>query len=362
MKKIFSLIKSFWYGLFWGMKVTEDSMLKGNTDALPGSAIIQEVNDKRVSKALLKGEVTQEVKELRYRTYKIDRESKDFEYIAPTLAFRREKQDSKFVTYENKDNLEIITIQPNEAIEESISETLKYVGGRGNRPTYIIQVQRDFFPRYKIEEYTKRLVVFKIDNEYSMLDFYVSKYPNDKDFKSKGFVREIEKIKNDRMKSDVIDFNKVSFTSSHAYKINDMLRFEFDDIRFQSITEYDGHYVIHFKSHVLTNGLDLTDKFYSKTMDEKYKNKVKKDIALDVFSNPEIKLYKCEHCGKEIYYDVENIDDMDISKPREIDDVLIDDNVSSNTEYMDAQICQQTYGIVLCKNCLKKYLKENKLI
>lgn len=361
MKKIFYLIKSFWYGLFWGMKATEDSMLKGKTEALPGCAIIQEVNDKRVSKALLNGEITQEVEELRYRTYKVDRESKDFEYISPTLAFRREKQDSKFVTYENENNLEIITIQPNEAIEESISETLEYVGSRGKGPKYLISVKRDFFPRYKIEEYTKRLAVFRIDDTHSLLDFYVSKYPNDKDIKSKGFVREIEKIKDEKMKSDVIDFSKVSFISSHAYKINDLLHFEFDNIIFQNITEYDGHYIIHFKSHNVANGLDLTDKFYSKTMDEKYKTKAKKDVVLDIFGNPEIKMYKCEHCGKEIYYNTESMDNMGISKPREIDEIL-NEETSSTTEYMDAQISQQTYGIVLCKNCLKKYLKENNLI
>ena len=52
MKKIFTWISTFWHGLFYGMKATDEIMFTGNTDTIPGSAIIQEVNDHRVSKAL----------------------------------------------------------------------------------------------------------------------------------------------------------------------------------------------------------------------------------------------------------------------------------------------------------------------
>lgn len=360
MKKIFKWLKTFWTGLFYGMKATEEAMFTGNTNAIPGSAIIQEINDNRVSRALLKGELTQEVEELRYRTYKVDREAKQYEYIAPTLAFKREKQDSKFVSYENNDNLEIITIQPNEAIVEDIAESLKYVGGYGKRSEYLIKISRDFYPRYKIEEYTKRLVVKKLDEKHAILDFYVTKYPNDKDFKSKGFVREIEKIKDERMRSDVINIDKVSFVTSHAFKLNDMLEFEFDNLIFREIVEFDGHYVIRFKSRILKNGIDLTDQYYSKTMDEKYKNKVKKDVVLDIFGTTPVQMYKCEKCGKEIVYDPVEMDEMGVAQPRNIDEVI--ENYDSVTDYMDAQISQQTYGIVMCKECLKKYLEEKKII
>ena len=142
MKKIFTWISTFWHGLFYGMKATDEIMFTGNTDTIPGSAIIQEVNDHRVSKALLKGEVTQEVEELRYRTYKVDREAKQYEYIAPTLAFKRDKQDSKFVSYEKNGDLELITIQPNEAIVEEISKSLEYVGTYGQREEYLIKLKR----------------------------------------------------------------------------------------------------------------------------------------------------------------------------------------------------------------------------
>ena len=61
------------------MKATEDEVLHQTANSIGGgSSIIKEVDDTRVSKALLKGEITQEVEELRYRTYKVDKEAKTF--------------------------------------------------------------------------------------------------------------------------------------------------------------------------------------------------------------------------------------------------------------------------------------------
>lgn len=375
MKKIWLYIKQIWHGLFWGMKVTDETMFHSNANAIPGNAIIKEVDDQRVSHALLKGEVTQAVEELRYRTYKVDREAKTYEYIAPTLAFKRDKQDNKFVSYENSDELDIITIQPNdvnvpgltydmkdydftkaEIINGEQQDILLDIGRFKNKKEYIIKLKRNFVSRYKLEEYTKRLVVKKLDDTHSILDFYVSKYPNDKDLKSKGFVREIEKIKNERMKSDVLDIDEVSFVTNHAFKCVDMLEFQFDNLRYRDVIEFDGHYIVRFKSRILKNGIDLTDRFYSKTMDDKYKNKVKKDVVYDMFGTSMTKTYVCENCGKETYYDPETMDESAITRPREIDEEYAE--TSNNTEYMDIQIAQQTYGKVLCKKCLQEYLKK----
>lgn len=359
MKKIFNWLSTLWHGLFYGMKATDEIMVTGNTDTIPGSAIIQEVNDHRVSKALLKGEVTQEVEELRYRTYKVDREAKQYEYIAPTLAFKRDKQDSKFVSYEKNGDLELITIQPNETIVEEIAKSLGSVGTYGQREEYLIKLKRKFFPRYRLEAYTKRLAVFKLDETHVILDFYVSKYPNDKDFKSKGFVREIEKIKDEQMHSDVLDIDNVSFTTSHAYKLNDLLQFEFNNLEFKGVSEFDGHYVIKFEACIVKNGYDLIEQYNSVSMEKKYQNKEKKDIALDLFNIPQTKVYKCECCGKEIVYDPIEMEEVAATKPREIDAET--DSNTHTTEFMDVQIVQQTYGVLLCKDCLKKYLKENNL-
>ena len=311
---------------------------------------------------MLKGEITQEVEELRYRTYKVDKESKTFEYFAPTLAMKRDKQDTKFLKYDDRDGLELITVQPNDFLVETVSETLEQVGGRGKRTQYRIKIKRNFTPRYKIEEYITRLDVKKLDDKHVILDMYVSKYPNDKDFKSKGFVREVEKIRDEKIKSDILDYEEVSFLTNHAYKMDDMVKFVFKNIFFREVVEFDGHYILRFKASIQQDIIDLTNIFYSKTMDEKYKNKEKKEVVLN-FNDYLVKnVYKCDECGKEVVLDKEMIDSLEAYEGRDITQEKIETDNPQVLEFMDMQISEQTFGKRLCSDCLKKYLKENNLI
>ena len=378
IKKLRDRINAYWTGFFYGLKDTNDTVFtQAGIDNSVGTEIQQQVTENRVSKDLLKGEVTQQVEELRYRTYKVDRESKQFEYFSPTKAIRFDKQDSKFVKYDNSDNLELITIQPNHANTANIYDgtkdvdflNAKLVDGQGNvsinlghfdvENKYNIEIERDFMPRFKLETYTTRLVVKKLDDEDNMiLDFYVSKYPQEKDMKSIYFIKEVEKLMSGYKQSDITSMIRVSFVTSHAYGLNDMIEFRFDHIYYKGILEYDGHYILKFKAHAYVNGKDQTDEFYSKSMDEKYRNNEKKEVVLDAFSGGnEYKTFVCAECGKTVEYDTEAIDNMQASLGRDItDDDISDDN--GVMSYMDLQISEQTFGKKLCSDCLKKYLNN----
>lgn len=378
IKKLCNRIKAYWVGFFYGLKDTNDTVFtQAGIDNSVGTEIQQQVTENRVSKDLLKGEVTQQVEELRYRTYKVDRESKQFEYFSPTKAIRFDKQDSKFVKYDNSDNLELITIQPNHANTANIYDgtkdvdflNAKLIDGQGNvsinlghfdvENKYNIEIERDFMPRFKLEAYTTRLVVKKLDDEDNMvLDFYVSKYPQEKDMKSIYFIKEVEKLMSGYRQSDITSMTRLSFVTSHAYGLNDMIEFRFDHIYYKGILEYDGHYVLKFKAHAYVNGKDQTDEFYSKSMDEKYRNNEKKEVVIDAFSGGnEYKTFVCAECGKTVEYDTEAIDNMQASLGRDItDDEISDDN--SVMSYMDLQISEQTFGKKLCSDCLKKYLNN----
>ena len=363
LQKLIDKFLLFFYGLFYGMKTTEDDVFHQTGNIIgAGTSITKEVEDSRVSKALLKGEITQEVEELRYRTYMVDKESKGFEYYAPTLAMKRDKQDTKFLKYDDSDGLELITVQPNDFLVETVGETLEQVGGRGKRTEYRIKIKRNFVPRYKIEEYITRLDVKKLDETHVILDMYVSQYPNDKDFKSKGFVREIEKIRDEKIKSDVLDYEEISFITNHAYKMDDMVKFVFRNIVFREVVEFDGHYIVRFKASLQEDVIDLTKIYYSKTMDNKYKNKEKKEVILNFNDYIVSNVYKCEECGKEVILDRELMDRLEAYQGRDITDENIEDENPQVLEFMDMQISEQTFGKRLCSDCLKKYLKENNLI
>ena len=361
MKKFFKKIGNWfyltWVGLFYGLKATDKEVFtQSGIDMGGGISMDEEMHTNRISHDLLAGKETQAVKELRYRTYQVDREAKNYEYFSPYLATKRDKQDSKFVKYENEDNLPIITIQNNTAEVKGVLETLEYVNSVSEKKEYTIKITRGkFLPRYRIEEYTKRLVVKKKKKDTkAILDFYVSMYPNEEDVKSKGFVNEIKRIKENGTRSDIIDFKTVSFVTNHAYLLDDMIEFKFKNIVYKGIKEFDGHYVISFLCDIVVNGKDLVENFKSKSMEEKYKNKEKKDVIYDMTPNMIRQVYHCEECGKEIVYDVGEIDKMDVRSLEDIDNNGYGE--SNTTEYFDMQMAEQTLGKRLCRSCLAKYI------
>ena len=356
MKKTFLNIKNWlyllWTGLFWGLKSTDkEAFTQSGVDMGGGISMDEEMHTNRISHDLLAGKETQAVKELRYRTYKVDRESKMYEYFSPTLALKREeKLDSKFVKFENEENLNIITVQNNFPLTEGVLETLRQVDGQRHKIEYWIKLIREkgFLPRYRLEEYTKRIVVREYEKDVkAVLDFYVTKYPNDKDLKSKGFVREIEHVMNDGLRSDVLQIKNVSFVTCHAFNQYDMILFEFNNLQYRYVKEFDGHYVISFLSDIVKNGEDLTDKFKNQAMEEKYNKKERKDVVYELTTDMLKQTFYCADCGKAIEYDPMAIDEMEPSA---------NPTGTNNTAYFDLQMAEQTFGKKLCTDCLKKYM------
>ena len=195
-----------------------------------------------------------------------------------------------------------------------------------------------------------------------ILDLYVSKYPNDKDFKSKGFVREVEKIRDEKIKSDILDFEEINFITHHAYRLPDLVKFVFNNIFFKEIVEFDGHYILRFKATFTKDNLDLTKRYYSKTMDEKYKNKEKKETVANFFDYDTVKVYTCQECGKKIFLDYNLMQEINAYQGRDITEEKTENENPQVLEFMDMQIAEQTFGKRLCSECLKKELKKNNLI
>ena len=388
MKKFFyKIIRGvylFWVGLFYGMRAVDNEIFTIETsDTEIGSNVDAHANG--VAGAMLRGEVTQQVKELRYRTYKVDRESKKYQYYSPTLALRREKFDSKFATCENLDGLEIVVIQPNDIYHVTAMESLanadinnteeigSTVNGQGekdiavrvtysaselDKPKNVINIERsdNFIPRYKLEDYTKRVVVRRKKDKECIVDFYVSMYPDISKFKSKGFVSEIKKLKDLSRRNDISDIQKLKFVSYKAFGVEDLTEFEFNLNKFIGVFEFDGMYILRYEATSITE-IDLVmTKYFNPEMEAKYAKKEKKDIVLNIFGSDEKREYVCAKCGKVIKYDTEHIDSVMPSKGRDIDDEVEDNNDA--IEFMDAQIAYQTFGCYLCKDCLTNYMKN----
>ena len=372
MKKVFKYLKFLWFGFILGMKKTEDETLHLNGGDVDGSSTInQKVSDHSVAKALLRGEVTQEVVDLRYRTYEVAKESTHYTYFSPTLAKKKKLNDNKFIKIENDENREVVTVQENKLDVETVTDTLLRIGEDGkyvDRPKqYNISMERDGTARFKLEQFTKKVVVKKGDTDTeAVLDVYVSKYPDDKLFISKAFVHEIEKIKDQGIRSDVTNIDRLSFETYKAYKLDDMIRFEFGDLRFKCVVEYDGDYIIRFVAKIIDGGTDMTKEFYSERMAKKYAEKAPKELTATFNPDMDIRTYKCADCGKVVTYDARALDKLDVRRAKLVsvdgDNAEVEPSGEdgeaqadgSATEFLDFEMSEWDYGRMLCQDCIKK--------
>ena len=373
--KFFNEFKIWVHSLAAATKNVEmQTLSQVNVDSVEGGInVVQDVNQgvHELAKALLRGELTEEVKQLRYRNYKVDREAKKYKYFSPTLALKKkEGKDNKFISFDKSDGLEVITVQYNYAISEDVLDAIKQIenGGRGKKTKYKFEFKRDFIPRFRMEEFAKKVVVKRLDETHAILDFYFSKYPerffrrsDDKSFRSKVFIHEIESIRDKGVKSDMLDVEELRFVTNHAYKQDDLMEFVFKNIMFREVAEFDGDYILRFKASIEHDGIDLTAAFYNKEMAEKYENKEKKELVLDVSGGAPIETYVCSDCGKVVTFDTQKMEEMPISEARDIDVEINEEDSWSVTEYMDMQIIEQTIGKKLCKSCLKKYIDNRGL-
>lgn len=355
MKKIWFTLKYLWFGFILGMKRAEDETLhQVNNELDSGTTINQGIHENSVAKALLRGELTQEVIDLRYRTYAVAKEAGHYNYFSPTLAKKKDGNDNKFIHIENKDEREVVTVQENKIAVETVTDSLFRIGADGkfvNRQNeYNIQFKRDNQPRFKLEDFTKKVVVKKGDDEWSaIIDVYVSKYPNSQDMKTKPFIKEVERIIDTGCRTDIFDILTISFETYKAYKLDDMIRFEFGDLRISEIIEFDGDYVIRFVSSIIDGGTDMTKEFYSERMAKKYENKEKKELTVNYDPEANIRTYRCADCGKEVTYDARALDSMNAS------DETTD---GKTTEYLDYEMSEHVFGRMLCKECTAKAEKE----
>lgn len=375
MKKLLNKIH-FNLGLFFSnfvkaSKTVEDGVFtqKGVDNSSNSIHIGQDVRDgiNSISKDLLKGELTEEVKQLRYRTYKVDREAKKFKYFSPTLAMKKKSvlNNKKRATFDNSDGLDVVVIQENKIVSEGVLDGLNQIEneGRQDRRKYFVEIERDFVPTFRLEAFLKKIVVKRKDDEHAVLDLYFPKYAseqplsaNDKSFRIKQFVNELERIKTNGNKSNILSMDRLRFVTNNAWGYDDLYEFKFINLWFRGISEFKDNYILKFDARIELDGSDLTEKFYNKEMSEKYENKDKRKVEFNPFISNQVKVYKCQNCGKEMVCDYDLIDNAPIIKPRLVDEDS--EYTVDQTEYLDLQIIEQTTGKQLCGKCLKDYLKN----
>lgn len=329
MNKFFEKIKNLLYSLPFGLKAADTEIMGSNVSSDGNDTVInQQINDKRVAKHLLKGEITQEVEELRYRTYKVNRETDNYDYIGNGVAIKKdEKKNTGVIKFS----------QENKMICNDVLTELKSVGTYGVEK-YTVSINYISPVRFKLQEFLTLVDVVIKDGEKAITTLHFSDTRNPQMLKSKPFVTELEKLeslfkKNDKYGLSRNDFATsvicMSFTTFKATdRQPDVISYSFASPELIDVIHENGEFKLVYKWDSY-NRIDLTDKFYNAELEEKYKNKERKNIAseitideangknVDSWWNKHYNVtYKCSKCGKDIQtYKDGFIMDKDTNEP-----------------------------------------------
>lgn len=271
IKKIYNKIRSFFFYIFWGLKSADKIAFGTKEDSSNAGTVLEQQNEQNsVYKDLLKGEVTQEVKELRHEMYFSERKSHKYKYIGNGVVTKKNEIFDYPGKIDKTDGFPLQILQPNIEDTGTLSENLSEVDYRiKNKKEFTIDIERDFIPRFRLEEFTNKLVVKRINENAVMLDFYTPIYKSQFNTIHKLFLKELEKIYMGDVRSDVIDFKQVEFISFRAFGTDDLKKYTYNNIEFDNILIFDGHYVIKFTADIVNDGEDLINEFYCNEEEEK---------------------------------------------------------------------------------------------
>jgi hypothetical protein len=300
-----------------------------NAFSQTGESLSSDVNQERrhtqgqLADSLVHGEVTQEVIDLRWRTYKVLKETEgvvaeitgydddgmpivktrkkdkkvglDKIKIDPTDPYPLEiVVDNTEITLSISESINNVFINTNEMpkiesetfIDEKLStkkEEIALHGGIASNEFFAshktdkpITINRLFFPKFYIENFTKKLNVRTIDDKNKMLEFYVSIYPDEYNKNSNLFLKEIKKAIENPITSNMLEIKDVGFISYKTIGVDDFLEYKYEINSFDKIVEFNGYYVIKFLASVVIDGDDVLEKHRVAELDKKYENKERK--------------------------------------------------------------------------------------
>lgn len=259
--------------------------------------------------ALMRGEITQEVKDLRWRMYKVDQASKNMKSnftlnTDGTMTYLGSEEVShedllSKIKMDTFDDYPLEMVVKNTEVTLGVIETIygeqmkqEHVSGdtvlntltineisakdysatvKGELP---IKIERKFFPKFYLEKFSKKLVIRKIDDTKKLLEFYVNKYPDEYNTTSNFFINEIKKvIENGPQHSNFLQIDEVGFVTNKTIGVVDSLLYTYNVLSFDKIIEFDGNYVIKFICEVTTNGEFILEQYVEAELEEKYKKK-----------------------------------------------------------------------------------------
>lgn len=287
LKKIINKVKSFFYALPFGMKAGDEILATSNNNTVDGVEINKNIQQSNVLKDLLNGELTQEVEELRYEMYKTDEEANNYKYIGSGQCVKVEEDERKKTDRRKK------FVQENSLIyygfEESVNmalsaKTVKQLDCPDKR--LFKCVYDNECVKFRLESYFQKVEV-NLKNGISTKLYFL----DNKEFrKAVPLVNALKEAKkrikalncdDTKMMREYISRNEIlsslkemSFTTFNASNnVPNGISYKFINPSFKKISASGDYVVLEFTWEKYEGGQLLSEKYYSASADEKFRNK-----------------------------------------------------------------------------------------
>ena len=291
-------VKLTFYGLFYGLS-NADKIISTQTTSLDSlDSIQQNINNGGVFSDMLEMKQTQQVKEAVDAHYRIYRESQKIDtssiriigedesgvIFAPITRLKR-KTVSDFMKHPpvyNPEDAKIRTIQDNKHLEDKyqINPNLLY-----SYDTTLTVERDNFTPRFKLEKLVKRMVVRECEDNKALVDLYVPSEASQFGKIDAVVISQLHKYMEEKSyKNDLTDFSIFEWVSDKGWNVEDLLLFKYKVNGLISISKYDGSFVLTYVCNIIEDGKDMTEKYKTKELDEKYASEAPKKDVIDIFA------------------------------------------------------------------------------
>lgn len=287
------LLKKYISAFMFGMKAGDEIFTTSNNSIDGGNSVTQKAEQDGVLNDLLQGEVTQEVEELRYETFKAEELSNEYQYIGNGQAVKKSGDSSikrkNFYQYNFHQEYGF-----NESMSMIASDELKLSDIPPERSIFNIEYDNPCV-RFKIENYLFKIKVDLSSDKYKTDFIFLN---SKKDRKKRPFLNfamktidEIGKFSGDKLKYKsyiqknelLSSIRKLSFKTFNA--TNDVpngIDYIFTSPTFESISCNDDYVIITYVWKSFDGNVLLSEKFKSESAEKKFKNKERRENYMPV--------------------------------------------------------------------------------
>ena len=300
-KKLFYNAKIFFHALFYGM-AGANKVIKGPVGSVDGVEVIQQqLGGGGVFADMLEEKQTQQVKETVDAYYRVYKESNNWDTSGivitgededgvtfsgtDTLKKKTKTDFMQHIPVFNPDNFPIRTIQDNNYIEDNNNTTTSLY----QYDTTLIVHRDNFTPRFCIDKLVKKMVVREVANsvgkKIAFVDLYLPASASQFGKIDAIVISNLMQMLESKIyKSDITDFIGFEWYSDKAWNSDDLCHFSYTNPDLIGINKYDGSIVLTYVCEVVLDGKDLTEKYRTKELDEKYLMEAPKREDIDIFT------------------------------------------------------------------------------